>query len=176
MELIVSVLTQYRVLKFVANNVGPFHCFPTSCFSDRPPFQCKEITSLNHSLRSLNIGTYVSPNAPADDPFYPVATATMDTAVFDVVHMFSKRGVSAVPIIDEHGVVVNLFETVDVIVRFFSPFFIPDYILVIATTTDARASTGPDPLRELHPARSLDPLRPRPPLARVPRRRHLHGF
>jgi CBS-domain-containing membrane protein len=40
----------------------------------------------------------------------------MDTTVFSVVHMFSARGISAVPILDEHGVVVNLFETVDVIV------------------------------------------------------------
>jgi len=31
--------------------------------------------------------------------------------------MFSERGISAVPIIDENGVVVNLYETVDVIVR-----------------------------------------------------------
>lgn len=41
----------------------------------------------------------------------------MDTPVFDVVHMFSERSISAVPIIDEDGVVVNLYETVDVIVR-----------------------------------------------------------
>ena len=34
--------------------------------------------------------------------------------------MFSERSISAVPIIDEEGVVVNLYETVDVIVsRFF---------------------------------------------------------
>jgi len=31
--------------------------------------------------------------------------------------MFSERSISAVPIIDEEGVVVNLYETVDVIVR-----------------------------------------------------------
>lgn len=30
--------------------------------------------------------------------------------------MFSERSISAVPIIDEQGVVVNLYETVDVIV------------------------------------------------------------
>lgn len=41
----------------------------------------------------------------------------MDTSVFDVVHMFSERSISAVPIIDEEGVVVNMYETVDVIVR-----------------------------------------------------------
>lgn len=36
--------------------------------------------------------------------------------MFDVVHMFSERGISAVPILDEDGVVINLYETVDVIV------------------------------------------------------------
>jgi len=40
----------------------------------------------------------------------------MDTTVFDVVHMFSERSISAVPIVDKDGVVVNLYETVDVIV------------------------------------------------------------
>jgi len=43
----------------------------------------------------------------------------MTTTVFDVVHMFSERCISAVPIVDEDGVVVNLYETVDVIVRRF---------------------------------------------------------
>ena len=33
--------------------------------------------------------------------------------------MFSERSISAVPIIDEEGVVVNLYETVDVIVSYF---------------------------------------------------------
>lgn len=45
----------------------------------------------------------------------------MSTPVFDVVHEFSERGISAVPIIDEEGIVVNLYETVDVIVRHISP-------------------------------------------------------
>jgi len=35
--------------------------------------------------------------------------------------MFSERSISAVPIIDEEGVVVNLYETVDVIVRTILP-------------------------------------------------------
>lgn len=81
-------------------------------------------------LRKLKIGTYVaaSPDTPlqspaesdsekkSENPFYPIATATLSTRVFDVVHMFSELGISAVPIIDENGVVVNLYETVDVIV------------------------------------------------------------
>ncbi|CAE6446294.1 hypothetical protein ACGC1H_001675 [Rhizoctonia solani] len=93
-EVVLSVLTQYRVLKFIAIN-------------------CRDIINLHMSLRSLGIGTYVDPNGPA--PFHPIATATLNTRVFDVVHMFSERGISAVPIIDENGIVVNLYETVDVI-------------------------------------------------------------
>ena len=72
----------------------------------------------------MGIGTYVNapPASPASErpegynPFRPISTATLDTTVFDVVHMFSERGISAVPIVDEEGIVVNLYETVDVIV------------------------------------------------------------
>ncbi|PAV22297.1 CBS-domain-containing [Pyrrhoderma noxium] len=110
-EVIVSVLTQYRLLKFIAINCA------------------KEVAHLHLPLRKLKIGTYVaaSPNSSMpsteegdeqkikENPFYPIATATLKTRVFDVVHMFSERGISAVPIIDENGVVVNLYETVDVI-------------------------------------------------------------
>jgi 5'-AMP-activated protein kinase regulatory gamma subunit len=78
------------------------------------------------SLRKLNIGTYVqvSPSIPGsmDDSkpaYWPLATASMTTSVFDVVHMFSETGISAVPILDDDGVVMNLYETVDVIVRTF---------------------------------------------------------
>lgn len=190
MEAVVSVLTQYRVLKFIAMN-------------------CRETAGLNRTLRSLGIGTYVagtkgvgrsntvnaaptssargsvsssrrssaantssllSPppaqssgmagdasaqplsgtseglpaleevpagqDSPAfsPSPFFspsrssadtnpatpakpcdPIATATLDTTVFDVVHVFSEKGISAIPILDEEGYVVDLYETVDVI-------------------------------------------------------------
>ncbi|SAM78395.1 related to SNF4-nuclear regulatory protein [Ustilago bromivora] len=176
METVVSVLTQYRVLKFIAMN-------------------CRETSALWRSLRQLNIGTYCAhykaargsalantshrgsdasepgilksehgqtlnmsqlasesvttteeegeagrrqsdaskasnaslsasrtaatalPCAPgeAENRYAPIATATLDTTVFDVVHMFSERGISAVPILDEDGNVVDLYETVDVI-------------------------------------------------------------
>jgi len=99
-EVIVSVLTQYRLLKFISINCT------------------KEIQQLNLTLRRLRIGTYVAQNAAnehPENPYHPIATATLNTPVFDVVHMFSERSISAVPIIDEEGVVVNLYETVDVI-------------------------------------------------------------
>ncbi|KAF8973979.1 hypothetical protein BDZ97DRAFT_1647655 [Flammula alnicola] len=100
-EVIVSVLTQYRLLKFISINCN------------------KEIQQLHLSLRKLKIGTYVA--LPPQDvpegknPYHPIATATLNTPVFDVVHMFSERSISAVPIINEEGIVVNLYETVDVI-------------------------------------------------------------
>ncbi|KAI0067672.1 CBS-domain-containing protein [Artomyces pyxidatus] len=101
-EVIVSVLTQYRLLKFIAINCT------------------RDIQILHLPLRKLGIGTYVD-RAPSDqtpegqNPYHPIATATMTTTVFDVVHMFSEQGISAVPIVDENGIVVNLYETVDVI-------------------------------------------------------------
>ncbi|KAJ7487665.1 CBS-domain-containing protein [Mycena galericulata] len=93
-EVIVSVLTQYRLLKFIALN----------CPS--------EIQQLHLSLRKLKIGTYVSSSGIS--PFHPLATATLNTPVSDVVHMFSERSISAVPIINEDGIVVDMYETVDV--------------------------------------------------------------
>ncbi|KAG5220811.1 AMP-activated serine/threonine-protein kinase regulatory [Salix suchowensis] len=66
-------------------------------------------------LESLR-GTYVSrDSAGSDNPYYPIATAKLSTTVFDVVHMFSERSISAVPVIDDDGVVLNMYETVDVI-------------------------------------------------------------
>ncbi|KIJ45178.1 hypothetical protein M422DRAFT_167344 [Sphaerobolus stellatus SS14] len=93
-EAVISVLTQYRLLKFIAIN-------------------CKEIHGLHMPLRKLNIGTYVTPTS--ENPYHPICWATVKTTVFDVVHMFSERGISAVPILDDDGVVINLYETVDVI-------------------------------------------------------------
>ncbi|KAI9803176.1 MAG: hypothetical protein M1825_001967 [Sarcosagium campestre] len=84
-DMIISVVTQYRILKFVAVNV-------------------KETQMLRKPLSSLNLGTY-------DD----VASAHMDTPVMDVIHMLVKKGISSVPIVDKEGVVLNVFEAVDVI-------------------------------------------------------------
>ncbi|EKM83831.1 hypothetical protein AGABI1DRAFT_66832 [Agaricus bisporus var. burnettii JB137-S8] len=97
-QVVISVLTQYRLLKFISINCH------------------KEIQQLHLSLKRLRIGTYVmSPSPDPSNPYFPLATAKMDTSVFDIVHIFSERSISAVPIIDEDGVVLNMYETVDVI-------------------------------------------------------------
>jgi CBS domain-containing protein len=39
----------------------------------------------------------------------------MDTPCIDVIHLMSKLGVSAIPIVDAHRVLLNIFEAVDVL-------------------------------------------------------------
>ncbi|KAI5209445.1 hypothetical protein E4T39_00933 [Aureobasidium subglaciale] len=89
--MIVSVLTQYRILKFVAVNV-------------------KDTQNLRKPLRDIDCGTYGN-----------LQTATMETPVMDVIHLLVKYSISNVPILDSDGDgscpcgVVNVFEAVDVI-------------------------------------------------------------
>lgn len=85
-EMVVSLVTQYRILKFVSVNV-------------------KETQNLKKPLRDLNIGTYGD-----------LATARMETPVMDVIHQLVKRNISCVPILDKDGTLLNVFEAVDVIV------------------------------------------------------------
>ncbi|KAJ5246609.1 5'-AMP-activated protein kinase subunit gamma [Penicillium chermesinum] len=82
---VLSVITQYRILKFVAVNV------PDTQMLRRP-------------LGELLIGTYEN-----------IATASMDTPVIDVIHILVERSISSVPILNSEGVVYNVFESVDVI-------------------------------------------------------------
>lgn len=84
-EMIVSVLTQYRILKFVSVNV-------------------KETQMLRKPLRDLRVGSYDS-----------LSYAYMDSPVIEVIQALVKRSISCVPILDKEGVVLNVFEAVDVI-------------------------------------------------------------
>ena len=59
-------------------------------------------------------GSQASGRLPPDWA-HPIATATLQTTVFDIVHLFSDLGISAVPIIDDQGRVIDLYETVDVV-------------------------------------------------------------
>lgn len=85
-EMIVSLVTQYRILKFVSINV-------------------KETQMLKKPLRDLpHVGTYSN-----------LAVASMGTPAMDVIHMLVKRNISCVPILDKEGTLLNVFEAVDVI-------------------------------------------------------------
>lgn len=78
-SLVVSVITQYRILKFVAVNVG-------------------ETQKLRKPLKDLNMGTYSD-----------VVTASLSTPVIDVIHKLVERSISSVPIIqsDRKGYILS---------------------------------------------------------------------
>lgn len=84
-EMVVSVVTQYRILKFIAVNVN-------------------ETELLKKSVWEIGLGSYEN-----------LQTATMDTPVIDVIHMMVKNSISSVPIVDSNNCVLNVFEAVDVI-------------------------------------------------------------
>lgn len=81
--MVVSVVTQYRILKFVAVNVS-------------------ETQLLRKPLRHLKLGTYKH-----------LQTATMETPVFDVIHQFVNNSISSVPILNTDGKPFLVDETTD---------------------------------------------------------------
>ena len=86
--MVVSVITQYRILKFVAVNV-------------------KETQKLVVPLKDLvgKIGTY----GKGAGGTVELATAHMDTPVMDVIHMLVRKNISSVPILDQDGEVSSFF-------------------------------------------------------------------
>ncbi|KAK4104704.1 CBS-domain-containing protein [Parathielavia hyrcaniae] len=85
-EMVVSVITQYRILKFIAVNNE------------------KHTILLKKGLREIGLGTYTK-----------LATASMSNSVLDVIHLMVKHNISAVPIVNAENKVLNVFEAVDVI-------------------------------------------------------------
>ena len=71
--MIVNVITQYRILKFVAMNAG-------------------DTQLLRKPLRQLNLGTYEN-----------LQTAKMDTPVMEVIHQLVRCSISSVPILNTDG-------------------------------------------------------------------------
>jgi 5'-AMP-activated protein kinase regulatory gamma subunit len=78
-EMVVSVLTQFRILKFVAFNVG-------------------ETRQLRKPLKELGIVTEKG-----------IMTAHMDTPVIKVIHMLVQKDISSVPIVDQNGTYTHPF-------------------------------------------------------------------
>ncbi|KAJ1851327.1 AMP-activated serine/threonine-protein kinase regulatory subunit [Coemansia sp. RSA 1822] len=85
-DVIVSVLSIYRILNFMAVNID-----------DKKKLK-------QHSLYDLEIGTYGD-----------LVTATMDASVIDIICMFVENNISVVPILDDNGVVLNVFAESDII-------------------------------------------------------------
>lgn len=73
--MVVSVVTQYRILKFVAVNVH-------------------ETQLLRKPLRHLKLGTYKD-----------LVTASMETSVFELIHKLVHYNISSIPILNSDGTV-----------------------------------------------------------------------
>jgi 5'-AMP-activated protein kinase regulatory gamma subunit len=85
-ETVVSVITQYRILKFIAVN-NEHHTL-----------------LLKKPVRQCGVGTYAN-----------IATASMASTVLEVVHLMVKHNISCVPVVDRAGRLLNVFEAVDII-------------------------------------------------------------
>ncbi|KAH7008781.1 hypothetical protein EDB80DRAFT_574580 [Ilyonectria destructans] len=85
-EMVVSVITQYRILKFIAVNNE------------------HNTVLLKKTVRDIGLGTYTK-----------LATARMGSSVLDVVHLMVDHNISCIPIVDNDNRVLNVFEAVDVI-------------------------------------------------------------
>ncbi|QPG76246.1 AMP-activated serine/threonine-protein kinase regulatory subunit [Brettanomyces nanus] len=84
-EIVVSVLTQYRILKFVSMN-------------------CKETKILLQPLHELNMGTTTN-----------ISAAKLETPVMEVINLMIQKSISSVPIVDEQDKLINAYEAVDVL-------------------------------------------------------------
>lgn len=85
-EIVVSVLTQYRILKFVALN-------------------CKETKMLLKPIK--NIAALSQPKT--------ISTCTMETPVIEVIHLLAHHSVSSIPIVNDENKLINVYEAVDVL-------------------------------------------------------------
>lgn len=82
------ILTHKRILRFM---------FSSLTQTSPPEF-------MNNTLKELGIGTY-----------HDVAVISPETPLITAFHMFSEKRVSALPVIDESGVVVDIYARFDVI-------------------------------------------------------------
>lgn len=85
-ETLISVITQYRILKFIAVN------------------NADNTVLLKKTMRELKLGSYSN-----------LATSTMNATVLDVIRLMVDGNISCIPILDDEGRVLNAFEAVDVI-------------------------------------------------------------
>lgn len=84
-EIVVSVLTQYRILKFVSMN-------------------CRETRYLLQPLNELNIGTNNN-----------LCHARLNTSIGEVINLLIQYHISSVPILDDDDKLINVYEAVDLL-------------------------------------------------------------
>lgn len=84
-ELVVGVLTQYRILKFLAMNY-------------------KDAQLMHMPLSSLNISTTTN-----------LKTCKMETPLIDTIQMMTTNEISSIPIVDNNNVLLNAYESSDIL-------------------------------------------------------------
>lgn len=85
-ETVISVITQYRILKFIAVNNE------------------HNTVMLKKTVRDIGLGTYDN-----------LTTTKMDSTVLDVIHLMVDHNISCIPVVDDEGRLLNAFEAVDII-------------------------------------------------------------
>ncbi|KAI9356749.1 hypothetical protein DFJ73DRAFT_221009 [Zopfochytrium polystomum] len=84
-EAIVSVVTQFQILRYIATN----H---------------RSLDGLDVRIRDIPLGVYGK-----------LETASPDTPLVHILNLFVTRRISAVPIVDDQGVVLDVYEKYDVL-------------------------------------------------------------
>ncbi|KAJ3294846.1 hypothetical protein HDU79_010354 [Rhizoclosmatium sp. JEL0117] len=84
-EVIVSVVTEFKILRYIAEN-------------------CQDIPLAKKTLRELGLGSYKN-----------LKTARPDTSLITVLNMFVNDKISAVPIQDENGLFIDIYEKYDIL-------------------------------------------------------------
>ena len=88
---VLYIMTHKRILKFLF-----------LYFKELSKFMPRH---LDLPIRQLNVGTYDN-----------IATTTMDTPLIDALNAFVERRVSALPVVDQNGKVIDIYAKFDVIV------------------------------------------------------------
>lgn len=86
---VLYILTHKRILKFLFLY---YHDLPLP-------------RNLDKAIKDLDLGTYDN-----------IATTTMNTPLIEALHAFSERRVSALPVVDDKGKVIDIYAKFDVIV------------------------------------------------------------
>lgn len=100
---VLYIMTHKRILKFLFLY---FKDLPIPRHLDQP-------------IRQLNVGTYEN-----------IATTTMETPLIDALNAFVDRRVSALPVVDQNGKVIDIYAKFDVIVSTLL-FFTLDFLFFI---------------------------------------------
>ncbi|KAJ3101803.1 AMP-activated serine/threonine-protein kinase regulatory subunit [Phlyctochytrium planicorne] len=85
-ESIVSVISQFKILRFIAKNLG-------------------RVNEGTMTVEELGIGTKLD----------KIATASPQTLLVEILNLFVTKHVSAVPIVDSEGVLLDVYERYDVL-------------------------------------------------------------